>query len=180
MKIAITGHTTGIGKAIADIYSKNGHEVIGFSRTNGYDISLLKYRQEIINLSKDCDIFFNNAYSGFSQCDLLFELWEQWENQKKTIVNISSSMTLRWQHNRADNKYRSAKKALEASCKYLWNQSQWPYIMLTSPCISNTPKVAHIPGPKLDPDKYAHILYEALNEKACRVQHLQVSLNPKE
>ena len=37
MKIAITGHTKGIGKAIADLYPN----VIGFSRSKGYDISVL-------------------------------------------------------------------------------------------------------------------------------------------
>ena len=38
-KIAITGHTKGIGKAIADLYSKKNYEVIGLSRSNGYDMS---------------------------------------------------------------------------------------------------------------------------------------------
>ena len=44
MKIAITGHTKGIGKAIADLYPN----VIGFSRSNGYDISKLDTIENII------------------------------------------------------------------------------------------------------------------------------------
>ena len=35
MKVAITGHTQGIGKAIAELYPDH----IGFSRSNGYDIT---------------------------------------------------------------------------------------------------------------------------------------------
>ena len=35
-KICIIGHTKGIGKAIADI---SKFEVVGLSRTNGYDLS---------------------------------------------------------------------------------------------------------------------------------------------
>ena len=37
-KIAVIGHTKGIGKAIADLYSKMGFKVIGMSRANGYDL----------------------------------------------------------------------------------------------------------------------------------------------
>ena len=37
-KIAVIGHTKGIGKAICDLYKKKKFEVVGFSRTNGYDL----------------------------------------------------------------------------------------------------------------------------------------------
>ena len=38
MKVALTGHTSGIGKAIYDIMSID-NEMVCFSRKNGYDIS---------------------------------------------------------------------------------------------------------------------------------------------
>ena len=37
-KIAIIGHTKGIGKAIANLYKSKKYEVIGLSRSNGYDL----------------------------------------------------------------------------------------------------------------------------------------------
>ena len=37
-KIAIIGHTKGIGKAIAKLYKSKNYEVIGLSRSNGYDL----------------------------------------------------------------------------------------------------------------------------------------------
>ena len=37
-KIAIVGHTKGIGKAIAKLYESKKYEVIGLSRSNGYDL----------------------------------------------------------------------------------------------------------------------------------------------
>ena len=43
-KICIIGHTKGIGKAIADISKL---EVVGLSRSNGYDLS--GYLQNIMN-----------------------------------------------------------------------------------------------------------------------------------
>ena len=60
MKLAITGHTKGIGKAIADLYPNS----LGFSRSNGYDISKPEDVKLIIEttIEMDCDVFVNNAY----------------------------------------------------------------------------------------------------------------------
>ena len=57
MKVAITGHSKGIGKALADIFETNGHTVLGFSRSNGFDISESANRISILNKSQDADIF---------------------------------------------------------------------------------------------------------------------------
>ena len=40
MKIAITGHTNGIGQALAREYQQRGHEVMGLSRRTGQNIYL--------------------------------------------------------------------------------------------------------------------------------------------
>ena len=37
-KIAIIGHTRGIGKAIADLYTNKKYDVVGLSRSNGFDL----------------------------------------------------------------------------------------------------------------------------------------------
>jgi NAD(P)-dependent dehydrogenase (short-subunit alcohol dehydrogenase family) len=89
MKIAITGHTKGIGKAVADLYYTD--EVVGFSRSNGYDITHPGNVSRIIAESADCDIFVNNAYYDFVQCDLLEGIFKHWrDDPTKTIVNIIS------------------------------------------------------------------------------------------
>ena len=65
MKIAITGHTKGIGKACADVFSE--HEVIGFSRSNGFDIQAI---EPILDSSNDCDVFINNASVSYTHLTL--------------------------------------------------------------------------------------------------------------
>jgi len=60
-KIAITGHTKGIGLALANYYTDLGIEVVGFSRTNGYDISKGVDQERIINESQDCDLFIQQC-----------------------------------------------------------------------------------------------------------------------
>jgi hypothetical protein len=90
MKVAITGHTKGIGHALYQELSQKGYHIVGYSRSNGYDISCEIDRQRILNESKDFDIFINNAYSPGSQFTLLKELVTQWQGQHKMILNVSS------------------------------------------------------------------------------------------
>jgi hypothetical protein len=64
--------------------------MIGFSRSSGYNINRHEDRKRIIEESKDCDIFINNAHSGFGQVQLLVELFMQWKDQDKQIINVGS------------------------------------------------------------------------------------------
>jgi nucleoside-diphosphate-sugar epimerase len=111
MKIAITGHSAGIGQALAKIYEAQGHEVVGLSRRNGYNIRSLP---KVAGMIEPCDMFINNAQVGFAQTELLFEIWRRWEGQQKIIVNISTQMTdLQIPPNREWDEYLIQKKALE-------------------------------------------------------------------
>lgn len=88
LKIGITGHSKGIGKALADGLSEAGHDVMGFSRSNGFDI--INYDQ-IAQAVEDSDVFINNAWSDYYQVDLLNAVFNKWrDDESKTIVNISS------------------------------------------------------------------------------------------
>jgi len=89
MKIAITGHTKGIGKALSEVFGQD-HEIIGFSRSNGYDITKQEIVDKIIHEIKDCDVFINNAYAPDNQTQLLIKSVFQWEKQDKVVINISS------------------------------------------------------------------------------------------
>ena len=85
--IAITGHTNGIG---AEIYSRFGPNSLGFSLSNGYDITVQSSRKKIIDAMRDCDVFINNAAAGYGQVDLLIELFHEWKDSQKLIVNVGS------------------------------------------------------------------------------------------
>ena len=80
MKIALTGHTKGIGKAIKDVLEPE-NTVIGFSRTNGFNIN---NPQAIFDIAKDCDVFVNNAQYKDYQTQL-FELFGA-ENTKQLLI----------------------------------------------------------------------------------------------
>ena len=90
MKIAITGHTAGIGQALAQIYSQHGHDIVGLSRREGNNIRNIP---KIADQIEPCDMFVNNAQAGYAQTELLFEIAQRWAGTKKHIVVISTQMT---------------------------------------------------------------------------------------
>jgi hypothetical protein len=87
MKYAITGHTQGIGLGIFNKLSPNA---IGFSKSTGYNICNRSDRERIILESANCDVFINNASEDFGQSELLLELWREWKDTRKTIINVGS------------------------------------------------------------------------------------------
>ena len=134
MKIAITGHSSGIGLALANQYAARGHEIIGLSRRNGFNIRSL---HKIVGPIAECDWFINNAQAGFAQTELLFAVYEQWQDQPdKFIMNISTMMT---RHPVASlpglgyDAYRTQKLSLEEAHMQLAFNDGGPRMMLVRP-----------------------------------------------
>ena len=90
MKIAITGHTAGIGQALAKEYLLDGYEVVGLSRREGNNIRNIP---KICDQIEPCDVFVNNAQASYTQTELLFEMSQRWQGTKKHIIVVSTMMT---------------------------------------------------------------------------------------
>jgi hypothetical protein len=72
-KIVITGHTSGIGKAIYDKFKEiSCHEIVGISRSNGYDIDA--DFDKVVEAATGADLFINNAYRDGQQLKLFYAL----------------------------------------------------------------------------------------------------------
>lgn len=157
MKIVITGHTKGIGKGIYDYFKSNGHEVLGFSKSNNFDISKEDIRNIIALECVDSDIFVNNAYNNHdeSQLYLLKKISEIWKNSNKTIINISSLNT------RLDNIYGTQKKKLDDFCK---NQ-KYTNIVNLKPGYVNTDRVLNKKENKMEIDEVIRIIDFCINSK---------------
>lgn len=133
-KIAITGHTSGIGQAFAKVYKDRGHEVVGLSRRNGYNIKNIAKCVEAI---EPCDIFINNAQVGFAQTELLFGVHQVWQRvPNKQIINIGTLMAslpssciegLDMLH------YHVQKTTLEEAIRQLRGLQHWPKLCLVKP-----------------------------------------------
>lgn len=113
MKIAITGHTKGIGKACADLLGED-HEIVGMSRSNGFDISQTNMcAMKIV----PCDVFINNAYLSIFQSALFERVFLSWKELPKTIINIGSRSA--YDSNLSGTMYSSDKAHLSRLAEHL-------------------------------------------------------------
>jgi short-subunit dehydrogenase len=88
-KIAIIGHTKGIGKAIANLYQKKKYTVVGLSSSNGYDLQCSQV--EIMEQLDDCRLIVINAYVGRGQMTLLKRIYGKYLFENKKVVVITST-----------------------------------------------------------------------------------------
>ena len=162
MKIAITGHTAGIGKALAELYTEQGHEIVGLSQREGNNIRNIP---KICDQIEPCDMFVNNAQAGYAQTELLFEMSTRWTGTRKHIIVISTMMTqdpvsglpgLDMDH------YRIQKIALEETVQQLRNRRLGLKFTLVRPGNVATNKNKTVP-PAADVNNWARTLLDLLD-----------------
>jgi len=176
MKIAITGHSAGIGAALATAYAD--HEIIGLSRRNGYNIRSVP---KVADAIEPCDMFINNAQAGYAQTELLFEMAERWSGTGKRIIVISTMMTqdpvsaipgLNMDH------YRVQKLALEEAVKQIRNRHIGVRLTLVRPGYIATQPGQTVP-PAADVNNWATVLVATLRmAEANNLVIPDISLGP--
>lgn len=138
MRIAITGHSNGIGKSFAQYLSSRGHEIVGLSKRHGDNIRNIP---KIVDKILTCDMFINNAQAGYAQTELFQHVAYQWKNDSdKMIWNISTVMASDYKmpdipgmEDKSLAEYRSQKRALEDAIKTAKSQSVSCRIILIRP-----------------------------------------------
>jgi len=144
MRIAITGHRKGIGKAFADQLSARGHEIVGISRSDGENIRRTAHTASLI---EPCDLLINNAITMYAQTELLFEVWHRWQPSKEVhhIWNISTKLCeqdhdidIKGLTMRESMQYRNQKMALELAHEQLNAQDSNIKMTLIRPGSVNT------------------------------------------
>jgi NADP-dependent 3-hydroxy acid dehydrogenase YdfG len=159
LNLAITGHSKGIGQSLYNKFLSEGHSVQGFSRSNGYDISLRQ--TDIINESETCDVFINNAYHATGQTELLVLLLEKWKDKNKLIINIGTKGIL-FPTKHPNNVYHSVKIKQDEIIKNAMRFG-FPKIMNFMPGIVDTHKGSLFTSPqKLNPTDVADLIYLAV------------------
>jgi len=158
MKIAITGHKSGIGQALAKRLAEEGHTIIGISRSDGENIRRTAHTASLI---EPCDIFINNAQSGYAQTELLFEVWHRWcETKGKEIWNISTQLCEQDRDYdipgltmRESMQYRNNKMSLELAHRQLEQQRANIRMRLIRP--GSVATWEHSPKDAVPADQYA-------------------------
>lgn len=142
MKIAVTGHTTGLGKSFYQECINRGHTVKGFSRTNGYDLRDYSKVGLMLDQVDEFDLFINNAKPDYAQAQILYRLVRQ--DTCKKIVSIGSEVIVAppaW----TDTfllEYVTQKTALAHSVQVLANITKCQLILLNPKHLDNTDEYA--------------------------------------
>jgi NADP-dependent 3-hydroxy acid dehydrogenase YdfG len=178
MKIAITGHTAGIGQALAVQYANQGHEIVGLSRRQGHNIRNVP---KICDQIEPCDLFINNAQAGYAQTELLFEMAQRWSGTKKHIMVISTMMAqdpisclpgLDMDH------YRVQKVALEEAVQQIRNRQLDVSFTIVRPGNIATSADKTVP-PAADVNNWAQTLIEIFDlVKQRNLSINEISLGP--
>jgi len=160
MKIAITGHSRGIGHSLYHHFTAQGHHLLGFSRSQGYDIALGDHRQRIVAESLDCDLFINNAHHDQGQLELLTLIYHAWLGQDRRIINVSSRITdWPWNPKETSIQYWTAKLKQDQFCQ---GKRSWPQIINLRPGITDTDRVKHIVRHKMQAEQVTAMVEFAL------------------
>lgn len=182
MIVRITGHSKGIGKCLYNDLIQSGHDVQGFSRSNGFDISIAESRQSILEQSKHADIFINCAWPDGDlpmtephqfdgQTEMLKLMINVWEgNKNKKILNLSSKASLNNQDiNCFFENYSKAKKEQN---KIIDNRLNiyGPHILNVILGCTDTQISEHIEGNKIDPKELSKWIIKML---LCETMYFQ-------
>ena len=138
MKIAITGHTAGIGASFARRLSSHGHEIVGISKRDGHNIRVIP---KTVAMIEPCDLWINNAQSGYAQTELLYKVWEAWKGiPGKSIWVISTILTkdagiadIPGMTEISVGEYKNQKRALEDAFYQLKSRPGGPQMILIRP-----------------------------------------------
>jgi NAD(P)-dependent dehydrogenase (short-subunit alcohol dehydrogenase family) len=181
MKIAITGHTAGIGQALANVYAARGHEIVGLSRRSGYNI---KIPAKILEQAASCDMFISNAQAGFAQVELLYKLAAAWQGQRhKRIMVISTASTLcpvSPQPGLGMDEYRTQKVALEEAARQLAWQNIGPRLLLVKPGGVATQPGDVSPWPAADVNEWATKLVDCIELVEPNLEIVEITLLSKD
>ena len=180
MKIAITGHTAGIGQAFANILQGRGHDIVGLSKRNGDNIRNIS---KIVEKITPCDLFINNAQAGYAQTELLYAVWEAWQNQPgKHIWCIGTMMTqypveldVPGYSDIDMSQYR--KTALDDAIAQLRNKKHMPVITIIRPGAVATQPGQTPEWPYCDVDAWANTVISTMllaNEQGMRFNELSL------
>jgi len=178
MKIAITGHTAGIGQALAQEYILDQHEVVGLSQREGNNI---RNTPKICDRIEPCDVFINNAQTGYAQTELLFEMAQRWQGTKKHIIVISTMMTqdpVSVLSGLDMDQYRIQKVALEEAVRQIRNRRLGVTVTIVRPGNIATSPDKTVP-PAADVNNWARTLLDLFDmAKNNNLSIPDISLGP--
>ena len=177
MKVLITGHTHGLGKAIARYFeSQDDYDVLGMSRSTGHDII---DPSTSVAITDECpDVFINNAWSHadpWAQFRLMSELMTA---SPSTIHVVIGTRATDWGIGARHPLYEGSKEALHRLARHT-NTGSHHRCLLIRPGLLDVPKFINNPKPKLDPTHIAEFIGDWLNGPSYMRHISEIIMTPE-
>ncbi len=143
-KVVIVGHTRGLGSALMKVFNTEPgfKNVVGLSKSTGYNIEKVSDRLNIITQAKDADILILNAFSDNvkdAQHELLCESFKALQSTPMTIAVIGSNAPDNWKDSM--RKYPSYKKMIDHSVRQMSQQDTACRVVNFRPGWINTTRI---------------------------------------
>tara|TARA_B100000965_G_C19567160_1_gene747349 strand:+ start:799 stop:1458 length:660 start_codon:yes stop_codon:yes gene_type:complete len=188
MKIAITGHSSGIGRAVDTILSlTTSYEIKGYSKSNGWNIAQDDGEliiQELIDY--DPDVLFNNAYYPQIQNKICETLYTEWSNKEKVIINTGSisgylgEMLGDQESDYINDKKNMSEFCIKSSFNYPWNNKTRLYNIsfgfVDTPLVTKTTKEVNADN-MIEQEEAAHLLIDLIDKKPYHIVEQVVNCN---
>jgi nucleoside-diphosphate-sugar epimerase len=187
MKVAITGHTRGIGKKISEYFISQGHEIVGLSKSTGCDLASEENKNLAIQKIIECDIFVNNAFVSIEKThshftyvpiEILFEVHKAWKDDPSkrifVIGSVGSSIFVSRDH--VYGAYQVHKMALDKASWLLNHASTYPMIHLLKPGRVDT-EMARKMGPKMKVDDIVPVI-EFCMKNSDKIYIKEITFDP--
>jgi NAD(P)-dependent dehydrogenase (short-subunit alcohol dehydrogenase family) len=141
-KVIVTGHGTGIGKAIFDLLS-NDNNVVGYCLSNGLDLTIPTVYDQFLAEMSSADIVINNAFSSndkYLQTKVLNDFMDMHsQSSSKAILSLGSMSMYQTRSSTLFNRYASAKALLNDTLNRIISSPHKCGVMTVSPNWVRTP-----------------------------------------
>ena len=188
MKIAITGHSSGIGSSLDTILSlTTDYEIRGYSKSNGWNIAE-DNGDKIINelLDYDPDVLFNNAYYPQIQNKICETLYTKWSEKDKIIINTGSisgylsEMLGDSESDYINDKKRMSEFCIKSSFNYPWNNRTRLYNIsfgfVDTPLVTKTTKEVNKEN-MINTEDACWMLIDLMKEKPYHIVEQVINCN---
>jgi hypothetical protein len=178
MKIAITGHTLGIGQGFYKFYKNQGYDVTGFSRQTGHDLNDSSIIKNLVTeIANNYDMFINNAYCNNAQLLLMKGLHLFWKDDPSKIHVVIGSRAADIPTPNAQ--YSQNKKNIDSASIDLQKTAAYK-LLIVKPGRVNTPtlhKLMKTPKPMIEVENLVSVVDQVLFNDKLNV--VSITIEPK-
>jgi NAD(P)-dependent dehydrogenase (short-subunit alcohol dehydrogenase family) len=154
----VTGGKKGLGNWFCDFLTSHGCNVKDYSLSSGLDIQSLDTKNKLLQEARYSDFFINCAHAGYTQCELLEEVYRLWRWEDKLIINVGANQFSPAIWSLVELPYSSQKAALHVLASRLQQEQRKCRLTMIRPGVLDTTSTTKLGGNKVDKSSFLSLL----------------------